>query len=133
MVQWIALAIIAALAAGGRKKGGISSEVFTAGVMQLLQGRAYHFEVSLTGLEKTGNAPVAAASVVAALKLAGAWDVIAAPTSPLLISYSMLTTTTRALSVGAPYPYEAQGLTGQATCTSVREVAPPAAAPLARR
>lgn len=118
MLAWlVAIGLFAAL---GNKNGGGGGSLITLGVLQLRAGRSYHFETSVAGL-----APSDAAAFISALTLAGAWDVIASPTTPLLISYSMTAPQTSALSVGVPYPVTAMGKQLEFTVRSVREVQRP--------
>lgn len=121
MLPW--LVAIGLFAAFSGSKGSGLGQLITLGVMQLRQGKSYHFETSVSGL-----APSDAAAFISALTLAGAWDVVASPTTPLLISYSMTAPQTSALSVGVPYPITALGKAVQFTVQSAREVRRPSRA-----
>lgn len=125
-MQWLLLAFFAALVGGGKKggAGALLKSPVTFGVVQLVAGKSYHFTALISGLEAAGGHPSEQViGMLSALQLAGAWDLYATPTSPTEIRYSLTATTTRALSVGAPYPANVQGVTVNFTCTSVQEVA----------
>jgi hypothetical protein len=121
MVQLVFLAGLFALAAraGGGSKTG---QLFTLGVIQLVKGKTYHFVTTVTGFERLNDPGAVAAGMVSALQISGATDVIASPAAPMQLSYTMRAVTTKALSVGAPYPLDSMGIPFSIVVNSVQEV-----------